>query len=373
MQNLKYYLMCRFKNYYFFNIKLFTVLILLFFIPLFTFSQLNLFGISYSRGFIAPHNHDMRYFIKGRINSFSLVLGHQTTGKKNWQHQWYYPEIGFGLYYADLGNPEVLGNVKSAFLYFQKHMIKNKKSGLYVYFDFGVAYLNKHFDAKYNNVNYVVSTDINVYSSLFFKYQYSTKKIVFFTGVGLIHYSNGGTKLPNLGLNVLSSTFGFRYQFKENKKIEPIDIGKFKKYNDLMINQSYCVRGNELSFSEKLAPVSSLSVDYGRYITPKRRLGVGFDVIYDEVAINYFRLSNTEYKKSDLLSFGVHFSYNLVFNNIHFTFQQIFIVFQKHNMPQIYQRFGLRAAIGKHFLTGLTLVTEYFEAQFIEPSIGFRF
>ena len=40
------------------------------------------------------------------VQTFSLKLSHQTSGTKQWEQLYRYPEYGIGLYVADFFNPE---------------------------------------------------------------------------------------------------------------------------------------------------------------------------------------------------------------------------------------------------------------------------
>lgn len=334
---------------------------------------INIFGANINRGFISPHHSDMRYFIKGRITSFRAVCGYQTYGKKPWQQLWNYPEMGFGLYYSDLQNPDVLGNIKSAFFYYQQPILKSQYHGLYFNFDIGLAYFNKIFDYKNNYTNIAIGSHFNLYTSLFFEYQLRTRKIIYYTGIGVSHFSNGGTKIPNLGINIFSTLFGIKYKIKSHEKLKNGSLKSFKKHNDFLINQSFFVHGNSNSISDKPSIISTLSIDYGRNFNPKGRFGGGIDIFYDEVNKSFYESQNIEYNSFDLMSLGVHVSYNIVFNKVHVTLQQLYMIFQKHNSPRIYQRLGFRYIIGDNILLGFSFTTVFFQAQFYEPSIGIRF
>ncbi len=331
-------------------------------------------GFRFSKAVIMPHRIDMRYIIKKPPNEYLLTIGFQTTGKKQWQQHWAYPEIGFGAYYADLNNPDVLGNSKAGFLFINAPVFRDKFFCLNYHFGVGVAYLSKAFNYQTNYYNFAIGSHYNIYANLDIELQYRTKKFIYFGSLGLTHYSNGGTKAPNMGLNLPAISLGLRYKTKDFYKQKNISGRSFKNYSDLEIIQSFSAHANKLSISHPVEFIGSFSADYGYYVSPKSRFGGGLDLILDRNKENYFiNDSIFDSNNADYLSYGLHLSYSAVFGNIQFSFQPIFVLHSKYNDSFLYQRYGFRFIVLKKWVLGLSLFTKYFNAIAIEPAIGYRF
>ncbi len=334
--------------------------------------KINLIGVKFSEGFIAPHHQEIRVLSKGYVQEFNLQIGIETNGEKYWQKVRKHPEIGFGLYAANLHNPQILGNSFATYFYYNKNIFSVGKIKFNSYVAIGAAFLKNHFNPRTNYLNFVNGSLVNIFANVNMEFAYSAKKIIFYTDIGLTHYSNGGSRMPNLGLNILAPSVGIKYRFRVNQPVNTENKKLIKKY-DFYILQTYTKHDDDFSNSDKLQTAIVTSFDAGYYKSAKTRYGVGIDIMYDDVAKKYLIADGYRNVSTfDCVSFGFHIGYSAVFSNVHFTFQSIFFVRKKFTSP-FYQRYGFRYYAGKHFVAGLTLVTNFFNAQFIEPSVGLRF
>lgn len=344
------------------------------FLQLSLFSQkLNVYGGKVGYGFILPHYQEMRYFIKKRVPQFNVNLGYQTKGNKDWQREWNFPELGFGLYYANLRNPSVLGSAIAPYTYIDMSLFSKDYFQLNFFLGFGSAYLTKPFNYQSNNTNIAIGSHLNIYANINIEAQLRMEKYIYFADFGITHYSNGGTIKPNLGINVLAMSLGVKYKtvnFSKNGGMR----GYFKPHSDIQVLQSFTARSTAFSYSFKPKFVSSLNIDYGRYFSAKSRVGAGVEFLYDANAVYHFRADSVYNSTTkDYFSAGVHLSYAFIFGKTQLTFHEIFFLYQKYNYYSQWQRVGLRYFMGDKVILGLALSTHYFNALFIEPSIGIRF
>ena len=121
----------------------------------------------------------MRYFVKDNVTQYNLLFGYQTDGSKYWQQLWNYPLFGFGFYYTDLKNPDVLGTSKSMYLYFDKPLLTINKFYLNLYTALGAAYLSNRFDYQTNYTNIAIGTHLNIYANLNLQANYNFKHFIF--------------------------------------------------------------------------------------------------------------------------------------------------------------------------------------------------
>ncbi len=332
----------------------------------------SIFGGSISRGFIFAHVKDMRYFINKNITQYNINIGYQTNGEKNWHLDWRNPEYGLGFYYADLGNPEVLGNSKAAYFYFNTPLLWNNFISTNFYVGLGTAYLSKCFDNKTNNVNIAIGSHLNIYANVNLRTQIKTNKIIYYTDFGITHYSNGGTVKPNLGINVPALSLGIKYKTHNIEKVSKM-FRSFKPYNDIQIVQAFSVRGSSLSYSLVPKPVIVFTADFGRYIERRLRLAAGIDIIYDGAAEYKLKAKNIEnYTKTDYISAGLHCGASVLIGDFQFAFQQVIMLYQNYGFYKHWQRYGFRYILAKKYIIGATLSTHFFQALFIEPGLGIR-
>ena len=349
------------------------ILIVIMVVPFLLQSQTPFYiGGKISQGIIAPHHADMRYFINKPVNGFSLLFGFQTTGKQDWQNHWGFPELGFGTHYVDFKNPDVLGNSKVIFLYIDAPFLESKILSFNYNIGFGIAYLNKIFNYQTNYTNIAIGSHLNVYANVNFELQLKAKKVVYFTDFGITHLSNGGTKMPNLGINVPTISVGFKYKTANFIRQKKILSNSWQKHTDVQVLLSASKHADKFSVSNKAKIISSLSVDYGVYLSEKSRVGGGVDFMFDENRKNISMNDSTIDNSSSYFG-GIHFSYNVVFGRTQFTFQEIMLINSKSHKLKSYQRYGFRVIIADKWLIGATLLTNFFNAQAIEPAIGYRF
>lgn len=346
------------------------LLILFMFISVECFSQLpDLYSIETGLGFVYPHVEDLRYLVRDDVSEVKLTFGYQMSGEKLWHQLWGYPELGFGFYHSNLCNRDIFGTSTAVFLYFERRLFNYNHFSISHYVGLGTAYLTKPFDAETNYLNIAIGSYFNIYANVKLRILYDLNRFVFFSDLGITHYSNGGTKSPNLGLNIFAFSGGLKFRLFE-KTHKNISVPVFVRSWDLQILQSVSVHASRLASSDPPRVVTSFTADFGYYSGFKSRWGLGMDFFYDE---NIMYLLPEDQRKIDYFSGGIHFSYSAVFNKVQFTFQQIFILFGKHPLFKYWQRYGFRVSLGRYVLFGATLSTHFFNAMFIEPGIGLRF
>ncbi len=325
-------------------------------------------GLKYGRGEIFAHHEEIRHLIKAPVNQASITLGFQTTGKKKWQRIWNYPEIGVGFYTADLRNPQVLGVPMAFYGFFEAPIFRQKRFSFNYLFALGAVYLNKHFDRLTNNTNIVNGSVINIYANVDLELRYATKYGIYFTTLGLTHYSNGGSQIPNLGLNVFAVSVGARFKTADFEIPKKTKKEKHEKSWDIHFLQSFSLHSDKHSYSKPKRFITTTSVDCGWYLSNKSRIGGGADFLFDDIGRTVYKF-DTSYVVKDYKSVGLHLSYSIVYGNVLFSLQEIYFF----NRRETRQRAGFRLLVKGNVTLGLSLLMHDFAADAVEPSIGIRF
>jgi hypothetical protein len=146
----------------------------------------------------------------------------QLSGQKQW-HEWQgFPSVGASLLYCDLGDPKAIGSAIGIFptidftlLTFKNHLPKKNRDrhlSIKSQVGTGVAYLTRHFDQFDNPTNNAVGSSINCVLHLKLRGEAQlTPKFKVHLGGAFTHFSNGGARLPNLGVNIPSVEMGVRW------------------------------------------------------------------------------------------------------------------------------------------------------------------
>ncbi len=139
-----------------------------------------------------------------------LGLNRQFNGKDKWHQFFHYPKGGVELFFGLFNNPTEFGNVVG-FVPTMELNSKHPKRKWKKKFGLGVAYFNKPFDLIKNPNNYYIGSHfVNMTTLSLLREIKIAKNLEYTVGASLIHFSNGHTKLPNVGLNLLALHMGLR-------------------------------------------------------------------------------------------------------------------------------------------------------------------
>ncbi len=360
------------------------IFIILFFLSFNIFAQNDTLSNNYfiqanlGYGFIFEHRSSISYYVTGHIPEFKLKIGKSTTGKKSWQGLYKYPDLGFGYYYADLRNKDVLGKVNAAYFFIDVPYIRAKKINFSYNFELGLSYLTKAFDIKTNYINTAIGSHINAYINLGLLLDLKlSDKIVLSNIINFTHYSNGKFASPNLGLNIINFQTGIKYYInkKQPVKTEKIDKSTVKNKNIYYFNLSSGVQ--QISISDKKKYLcNSVNFNYGRILSKKHIIGFGIDFFNNSglyKSLNYSHYADI-YDKSYNYRIGAHISNDFVFNKFSFTVQAGYYIYTKWRGTEfIYNRFGITYKLSKHFTTNITLKTHIIKADYVEFGFGYYF
>ncbi len=168
------------------------------------------------------HKEGLFFDIPPLASGFHASIQKQTNGTKSWHHYWGFPRFEgvFGL--MNFGNNEVLGTALSLAPGFRFTLKKWNKTGLYLHYATGIAYLSKKFNPINNPSNNAIGSNYNNMSRLKLGFErVLTRDLNLLLGFSFNHFSNGLTRSPNSGINTyglnlgISSTFGNKIEISE--------------------------------------------------------------------------------------------------------------------------------------------------------------
>lgn len=334
------------------------------------------FSACFSKGIISPHHESFRYFIKNYTTSFELNANNRVNGRKLWHQLYGFPYVGLGYHYSDYGNPELLGNSNTLLTYVKIPIVDKRNFGIFFKSAAGISWLSKRYDLYDNKYNIAIGSQLNAYLNLNFDFDFKlTDNIWLITGIGLKHFSNGGTQQPNKGINIFCLQAGVKYNLRKDETIEKWDsIPPFKRFNEFSVIYGGGVK-TLLPARKKKYFVSSISINAERQFNHKSRFGIGLDLFKDNSRKEYLLEEDIENPAgADLYYAGAHASYDLVFGKTSFTVQMGGYIWQKSKFfEDVYHRFGIKYRFGKHWIANLTLKTFWAAADFAEWGVGYRF
>ena len=205
---------------------------------------------------------------------------------------------GLGLAKHDF-NPQ-LGNPLSVFL-FQGATIKTLAPRLALNYEWnlGLAMGWRPYDRETNRDNHVIGSHVTAYinADFYLKYQLLPQLAVN-AGIGVTHFSNGNTAMPNAGLNTLNAKIGVAYLLGNvngqehgsigEKTCKSADNRERRWQTDVLLYGAWKCKGVDTDEGAYAIPgrygVVGMNVTPMRRLNPWLRLGGSLDAVYDHSA-----------------------------------------------------------------------------------------
>ncbi len=364
----------------------------------------------YQAGKVLPTND----FLKGDngsgkpvdyFQSFSLQYGIETDGRKLWQQLYGYPTWGFAYYTVNFFNPDELGTPSSIYGFINAPIIKRFKNWSINYeVGFGLTYDWKPFDQNTNPYQYAIGSSNTVFIDAGLNADVILGKHFNLTaGFTFTHFSNGATRVPNMGINLVAPRVGIKYRFKPRKEFIVVEVPEYQdnwEYIVLFAASSKqlgfkVIEGTDTSYVAETYGVFTISTGVNRQISHKVKFGAGVDVGWDgsyNSYISYNKSKTTERLNAgngNKLTIGAYGSFELVINKLSMIIQPGWYLYREDwkvpdepsegiSIPSrkpggSYQRIGLKYHIFNNVFVGINVRAYDFSiADYIEWNIGYR-
>ena len=263
------------------------------------------FGLEIRPGYIVPTNAFLageNYNWKPIKNSFATHLRYSFQSQPNSYSDRIYGGAyqGIGLVHYSFDNQKELGEPMALYLFQGARIAKifNQLSLNYEW-NFGLSAGWKPYDQNDNYYNISIGSKVNAYLNANFYLNWMVSpSFDLNSGISLTHFSNGNTKFPNLGLNIVGLKVGLAYNFnrKSNTLSRPLGqtpIPEFSRHisYDLVLFGSWRRKGVDLGNQQVPSPTAYPV--FGFNFAPmynlgyKVRVGVSLDGVYDGSANIY--------------------------------------------------------------------------------------
>lgn len=268
--------------------------------------------------------------------SFFVNFGkYNYSPEKEWAKRLGFPKTGISIGIIDFGNSELVGRAYSFMPFMEFGMFKKKTNRWNILVGAGGSYMDTQYDLFTNITNEGITTKINWSFRTFVYYDfYKTERISWRFGLGLLHHSNGHTRLPNQGLNSILASASATIDSKNRipVKTKGLDIYLPNRSMQTYFAIRTGIGQNVLSeqFNKK-KEVYSFAISAGKIIGKTFKLGIGFYYRFYE---NYYDHIKNEgplinelypYFKDDpnnyATNYGVFLSTELLLNHFGFEFE----------------------------------------------------
>lgn len=290
------------------------------------------------------------------------------------------PIFGIGVsstlpYQSEIGRP------MGVYWFFDipfKPISENKKLNFSYFAHLGLGFNLNPFDSLDNPINQFIGSELNSYIHFGAKANYSiSDQFQIFSMLGLKHFSNGSTRKPNAGINLVPFSIGIRYNFQPKLEVaEQLVLRQrpilFEEgYWNLMLYSG----SKNYEVGEKTYFRGGFNLSYIWDKSYKYRYGLGLDVFFapglaersgtpdvgfwDQTSVAI--AGAWEWKLTERLYAPVGLGFYLHRNR------------ENQESTVYYERVGLRYLLTEKLQLGLQIKAHRIQADFFEFTLGYRF
>jgi hypothetical protein len=297
-----------------------------------------------------------------------------TFGKTYWNDVYNYPEYGIALFYTDLGEKNVLGEVVGVDYFFKLNLLAAHSTKCYVRSGIGLNYTSKKYDPIDNPLNGSIGSNINVHFNLRMGVnQKLTQNISLNIGGSFDHLSNATTQFPNLGVNYGSFYGGLIYGFGDCLQKISNEIPEHHQQLDWSVISFFGLRHLKNPL-DKYYSVPSLSLDLTHRTFRLIHFGIGLDGIYDGSVKPRNEYKGIHFEENSPFLLGIHFNQTIVYNKFSFTLQEGFYLIKQNEVEEktMYNRVVFNYDLSKNVSVKMALRTYLHDLRYLEPGLSFN-
>jgi len=330
----------------------------------------------FSRGFIMLHRISIGHLVKGYPNTYEINVSRPSPGNCQWQHENNRPDIGLTLQFLDFANPQQLGYAFTAAPYVEIPLNEQQRASRVVMrVCWGLTYVTKHFDIYQNHKNTAIGSHLNAFVQFRWFWQWQiTDRLRFEPGFSFSHASNGKSKNPNLGLNIMSLSAGVNYRIGSNyKPANVIRDSSCRVKSKYELTLGTAIGFNQRAINTPMLRTYVFAASIQRNLRNTHKFSAGVDVYYDDNYQIDFRewegytaTGLSRYRMSARLGYA----YNI--GRISLPIEVGYYVFQKVNPDaNLVSRLGVRYYDKSGLILSFGLRTHFAVAYAFEYGIGY--
>lgn len=324
-------------------------------------------------GFLLGHRVVMGHIAQNHTYAAELSFVYRPNGEKEWHKYYKYPDISINLYFGNVGNAAILGNYLGVYSSISFPFVAREKFRLSGKIGSGIGYSPKVYDEVFNKKNSAISSHINALINLGIDARTYFKNNWIQFGIDLTHFSNGATKVPNLGINIPQISLGYGRFIHYNKEHSTVEKPSYLPQRRLLFGVTAVGSFKQVfPTNGKTYPIFALNFHTRMFMKPRVGWEVAFDIMSNQAIFGY----RTEVKKtqSKILQLGMFAGYLLPLNNFHFVLGMGVYVRDFYKPEEMfYHRVGMRYYLksGVHFQ--LQLKSHWGKADYVEWGVGYTF
>lgn len=333
-------------------------------------------------GSTLEHNSEIAHLLSEHPTGFLLSWNKTLNPKDYWSYKNRYPELGFSFSYHQshlkaLGrNYGLYGHIN---WYFASRYLQLKLAQ-------GIAYADNpyHPDKNYRNNAYGSRLLSATRLELSFIKQNIWQGVGIHTGLGIVHYSNGGTKRPNTSANTWYAHIGVRYHWDE-VQIPDASTLYWDRADELTtLRYEVIVRGgrNQAGIGMPKRGFFVLSSSLGKRWTFRSGWRAGVEYFLSPFLNDHIRFRSVAYPEYNISDkenpsrVGVFAGYDMYVSDALSLFVDLgyYVYWPFEYERRYYNRAGIKYQINEGpFFALIDVKAHYSRAESLELGVGYRF
>jgi hypothetical protein len=337
-------------------------------------------GIRGHYGFIIPHSRQIKELSDASPWGVEAEVAWHLMSENIWRYCYCYPRTGFGLFYVNFDNPEILGYSVALYPFIEPYIRAEKKLSFSFRFGIGPAYVSKYYDPETNPDNFFFSSHLSFIVQLSLATHYRINEH-FTTRLGLNynHISNGGIKEPNVGMNYPTVNLGLAYSLREAVFTERSKQSGKDLYNRQCWFDAYILgtAKNAEKGEDHLYPVLGAGIYYNYLFGRIIAASAGTEWISDfseKESIRREYAGIPEADQPDHNRAAVLLGIDILFGRFSFLYQWGIYYYEPYPARnRAYQRYGLNFRFSRKLYTGVNIKAHGHVADLMDLRLGIIF
>jgi hypothetical protein len=321
-------------------------------------------------GFLAAHRSVMGHLATEHAFAGEVSCYFRPKNRKLWHKAYKNPLIGVTGFFGTVGNRELLGEYYGLIGFSSFPLINSKHYLFSLKMGAGLGYGTKHYNQESNQLSNAIGSSFNAQICLGLESRILFGNHSVNISIDMTHFSNGSSKMPNLGLNLPYVGLGYGYRIKKGIDSNYVNEAYKKRweYGVMVVGsvkEIYPTGG-------KKYPIFAASAIGRRFFNPKVGMEVSFDLFSKQAIMGYH--SGIRKKQSEIIQLGLFAGYILPLDHFHLLFGMGVYVRDKFKPETpLYHRIGMRYVFDNGININLALKSHWAKADYFEYGIGYTF
>jgi hypothetical protein len=324
--------------------------------------------------------------------TLTVDIGRQTDGTRTWHRIYNYPSYGVGMFIGRFDSEQTLGRPLAAYGFFSWPFPLSRRAQVTADLALGLSWNWNCFDPQTNPANTALGSDMAVHvdGGVALRYLASSRTSIY-AGLNASHWSNGGTRQPNLGLAAIGPKVSVRYDVAPHAAPSPARAAPLPPFEPSWEFVVGATGGRKNATTATHASIDALDRlrDFGafnvttalqRNIYQLGKVEGGADVTYDGATgarvdlLDGARVySRAAYGRR--FAAGLYGGYEHVIARVSVLLHVGYTVWRRVedlDVPHAYQRYGVRFHLSDHLWSTLAVrTTKWRKANFPEFGLGY--